>query len=102
MKTEIFKNLEFKGNKSINIEYLYKLMPESWGKRIKAFAVNKDIGIYAMNCVGDGYYWANGMTGGGDWDRGGFFVHPICNKPSDIIIDCNTGEAWKFVKKLTS
>ena len=100
MKTTIFENLEFKNNKSIKAQYLYKLMPENWGKRIKKFAVNKEIGIYAMNCINSNYYWANGMTGNGNWACGGFFPFPICANASDIVIDCKTGEAWKFVKKL--
>ena len=100
METTIFENWEYKNGENYKAKYLYKLMPNNWGKRIKKFAVNMEIGIYALNWVGDRYYWADGMTGGGNWDRGGFYPWPICAHASDVIIDRQTGEAWQYVKEI--
>ena len=102
MKTTIFENSEFHNGKSETAKYLYKLCPENKYKKLRKFAINMEIGIYAMNCSGDNFYWCNGMTGGGNWERGGFFPFPICNKPSELIVDRSQNEVWKFVKKLNN
>jgi hypothetical protein len=100
MKTEIFNYSKYINGKFETKQVLYKIMPENWGKKIKKFAVNMEIGIYALNCTGDKYYWANNMTGGGNWNNGGFYIFPILNNPSDIIIDRQTGIAYKYIKEI--
>ena len=56
-------------------------------------------GIYALNNIGCGYYWFEGMMGGGNWYRGGFHAFPVCAFPNDFL-DIKTGEVWKFVKEI--
>jgi hypothetical protein len=75
---------------------LYRLQPIIKYKRLREYADHGG-GMYRLNSIGQNYYWAEGMMGGGNWYRGGFYVAPFIHDFCDVFIDPD-GNAFKFIR----